>query len=167
MAGKIITKLPAAIDFKLRLLTEELRNLGISHIGHGLIVQNNNIPSAFFSTQEWAERYDQEDLISRDPIRACALQTNYHIIPWDSIMMTKEQRVVFNERKRLFEAKTGLLISIKTPQLHETFVLGTDSAKYDVFELFNQNVQYIFNYLLRFRKEHLSFYNENREALIF
>lgn len=157
---KIITKLPENIKVEIDSLTENLRDCGITHIGHGLIV-NQKTPSAYFSSPEWAERYGKDDLISRDPIRACALNTNYRIIPWDSILMTRDQRVVLNERKRIFKAKTGVLISNKTANWHETLALGTDSSRHDILDLFTHHYVDILNNLIKIRNTHLQIYSKN------
>ena len=40
MAGKILTYLPLDIEEKLLTFTNNLRKLGITHVGHGLIVKS-------------------------------------------------------------------------------------------------------------------------------
>ncbi|MBY0271802.1 MAG: autoinducer binding domain-containing protein [Alphaproteobacteria bacterium] len=160
MAGKILTSLPSDIEKNLLALTNNLRELGVTHIGHGLIVGSLK-PTAFFSCKEWAERYDDEDLVSRDPIRACALKTNFKIIPWEYIPSNKEQRPVIEERKREFCSKTGLLISIKNKEFHETFVFGTDSKKHDITHFFSKNSRVLIENLLMFRKEHMRYYTQS------
>lgn len=160
MAGKILTILPENIEKELLMLTNNLRKLGITHIGHGLIVGTQK-PTAFFSCKEWARRYDEEDLVSRDPIRACALNTNFKAIPWEYIPSQKEQKPVLEERKREFCAKTGLLISIKNKKLHETFVFGSDSHKQDITQLFNKNLQVFIDHVRLFRRIHLGYYFNN------
>jgi len=160
MSGKIITVLPLDIESNLLTLTNNLRKLGITHVGHGLIV-GDLTPTAFFSSKEWARRYDDEDLVSRDPIRACALNTNFKIVPWDYIPSKKEQKPILEERKREFCAKTGLLISIKNKLFHETLVFGSDSRKYDVTHLFSKNSQILIEHVLMFRKEHMRYYFNN------
>ena len=157
MQPSIITKLTDRIDQNLSSLVVELQDLGVSHVGHGLIL-DGKIPTAYFSAPEWADRYEAEDLVSRDPIRACALKENYHIIPWDCIPATKKQKVVLEERKRVFQARSGILISIKHPSFHETFAIGCSSKKYDIFHLLNKDKNSILSYLLKFRAEHLSYY---------
>lgn len=159
MQPSIITKLPHHIDKKLTSFVKELQDLGVSHVGHGLIVKGKK-PTAYFSVEEWADRYVAEGLIKHDPIRACAVQANYHIIPWDCISTTKNQKVVLEERKRVFNAKSGVLISIKHPTFHEMFALGCASSQYDILHLLNQNQKDVIHYLLKFRTEHLSYYNE-------
>lgn len=162
MAGKIITSLPLNIEEKLSILTNNLRQIGITHIGHGLIVKSLK-PTAFFSCKDWAHRYDDEDLVSRDPVRACALNSNFKIVPWEYIPSNKEQKPVLEERKHEFCARTGLLISIKHPQFHETFVFGTDSKKYDITHFFNKNSHVLIENLLLFRKEHMRYYLNNSD----
>jgi len=160
VAGKILTSLPLDIEGNLLVLTNNLRELGVTHVGHGLIVGSLK-PTAFFSCKDWANRYDEEDLVSRDPIRACALNTNFELVPWDYIPSNKEQKTVLEERKRDFCAKTGLLISIKHQQFHETFVFGTDSNKYDIAHFFSKNSRLLIEHLLKFRKEHMRYYVSN------
>jgi hypothetical protein len=156
LAGKIVTHLPSLIADQLGLLVYELQNLGITHVGHGLIYPDKT-PTAYFSVSEWAERYDKEDLVSRDPIRACALQTNYRVIPWESILVDRKQRMIVDERKKYFQAHSGLLISVKTPLFHETLVLGCDSRRLSVLELF-ESTALLGNYLLQFRAIHNQYY---------
>ncbi len=159
MTNQIITILPQEIDHQLASLVTELQNLGISHVGHGLIYQGQS-PTAYFSSKEWSMLYSDKELVSHDPIRECALKTDYRLISWDSILSTKAQRMVLEERKRTFQAKTGLLISIKTPTFHETFALGCDSSLYNVFHLVRTEKISIFDYLLKFRKIHCAYYSE-------
>ena len=163
MAGKILTSLPLDIEEKLLVLTNELRKIGITHIGHGLIVKGLK-PTAFFSCKNWAKRYDDEDLVSRDPVRACALKTSFKVVPWEYIPSKKEQKIVLEERKREFFAKNGVLISIKHKQLHETLVFGTDSNKRNIEDFFSKNSEILINYLIMFRKEHLRYYSNNYGA---
>ena len=163
MAGKILTSLPPDIEEKLLMFTNNLRKLGVTHIGHGLIVKSVK-PTAFFSCKDWAQKYDDEDLVSRDPVRACALNSNFKIVPWEYIPSNKEQKPILEERKREFCAKTGLLISIKHPQFHETFVFGTDSNKYDITHFFNKNSDVFVENLLLFRKEHMRYYFSNPDG---
>ncbi len=160
MAGKILTTLPLDIEKELLTLTDNLRNLGITHVGHGLIVGDLK-PTAFFSTKEWARRYDDEDLVSRDPIRACALNSNFKAVPWEYIPSQKEQKPVLEERKREFCAKSGLLISVKNKNIHETLVLGSDSRKYDITQLFNKHLQTFVDHVTLFRKAHLRYYSNS------
>lgn len=160
MAGKILTSLPPDIEENLLFLTNKLRELGITHIGHGLIVGSVK-PTVFFSCKEWARRYDGEDLVSRDPIRACALNSNFKIVPWEYIPSNKEQRPVLEERKREFCAKTGLLLSMKDRKFHETFVFGTDSNRQDITSFFNKHSRVLIDNLLMFRKEHMRYYSSN------
>lgn len=160
MAGKILTVLPSDIDAELLALTDNLRKIGVTHVGHGLIVGNIK-PTVFFSSKSWARRYDKEDLVSRDPIRACALNTNYKIVPWEYIPSQKGQKPVLEERKREFGAEVGLLISLKERSVHETFVFGSDSRKYDVTELLNKNLKTFIDHLIRFRKIHMRYYSSN------
>ncbi len=157
MTEKIITKLPDALTSDLTHLVQELQNLGVTHVGHGLIYKDKT-PTAYFSVPEWADRYDKEDLVSRDPIRACALQTSYHVIPWDAIATTSPQRGLIEERKKSFHAQSGLLISVKTPLVHETLVLGCDSAQFTLFELLTMP-KLMGHYLLRFRAIHSQYYD--------
>lgn len=163
MAGKILTSLPSDIEENLLSLTNSLRELGLTHVGHGLIVKSLT-PTAFFSCKEWANRYDDEDLVSRDPVRACAVNTNFKVVPWEYIPSNKEQRPILEERKREFCAKTGLLISIKHKQFHETFVFGTDSNKYDITHFFSKNLRVLIENLLMFRKEHMRYYSSNDDV---
>lgn len=163
MAGKILTSLPSDIEENLLSLTNNLRELGVTHVGHGLIVKSLK-PTAFFSCKEWANRYDDEDLVSRDPVRACAVNTNFKVVPWEYIPSNKEQRPILEERKREFCAKTGLLISIKHKQFHETFVFGTDSNKNDITHFFSKNLRVLIDNLLMFRKEHMRYYFSNDDV---
>lgn len=156
MAGKIVTHLPKLITDQLDLLVCELQNLGVTHVGHGLIYPDK-MPTAYFSVSEWAERYDKEDLVSRDPIRACSLQTNYRVIPWDAIPVDKNQNMIIEERKRCFQAYKGILISLKGRLCHETLVLGSDSRNLSVWELFDTPAL-LGSYLLKFRAIHNQYY---------
>lgn len=160
MAGKILTSLPSDIQEKLLALTNNLREIGITHIGHGLIVGTLK-PTAYFSCKEWADRYDDEDLVSRDPIRACALNTNFKLVPWDYIPASKEQRPVLEERKREFCSKSGLLMSIKHKEFHETLAFGTDSKKHDITHFFSKNSRVLIENFLMLRREHMHYYSNN------
>ncbi|MBY0282214.1 MAG: autoinducer binding domain-containing protein [Alphaproteobacteria bacterium] len=160
MERKIITSLPFGLEQKLDLLTEKLRPYGISHIGHGMIIPDK-IPTVYFSSKEWAKRYSEENLVGRDPVRECALKTDYRMIPWDALLLDNPKRMILEERKKAFEANTGILISLKTKQFHETFVLGNASKKMDISHLIFDNKATVFKYLLKFREHHLSFYKEN------
>lgn len=163
MAGKILTSLPLDIEENLLLLTNNLRKLGITHIGHGLIVRSLK-PTAFFSCKDWARRYDDEDLVSRDPIRACALNTNFKVVPWEYIPSNKEQKPILEERKQEFCARTGLLISMKHKQFHETFAFGTDSKKHDITHFFIRHSHILIENFLMFRKEHMRYYSNNGDV---
>ncbi len=160
MSGKILTSLPLDIEENLLALTNELRRVGVTHVGHGLILKGLT-PTAFFSCKNWAKRYDDDDLVSRDPIRACALNTNFKIVPWEYIPFKKEQKSVLEERKREFCAKNGLLISMKHKKFHETFVFGTDFKKSNITEFFGKNSKMLVRHLVMFRKEHMRYYSNN------
>ena len=163
MTGKILTSLPLDIEENLLALTNELRRIGITHIGHGLIVKDLT-PTAFFSCKDWARRYDDEDLVSRDPVRACALRTNFKVVPWEYIPSKKEQQPVLEDRKHEFCAKNGLLISMKHKLFQETFVFGIDSNKRNITDFFNKNSKTLVNHLIMFRKEHMRYYSNNYGA---
>lgn len=163
MAGKILTSLPLDIEENLLALTNELRKMGVTHIGHGLIVGELK-PTAFFSCKDWAKRYDDEDLVSRDPVRACALKTNFKVVPWEYIPSKKEQKPVLEDRKHEFCAKNGILISIKHKLFHETFVFGTDSNKQNVTDFFSENSTILINQLIMFRKEHMRYYSPSNNC---
>ncbi len=160
MADKIITSLPSDIEEALLSLTDVLRQFGVTHVGHGLIIRDFK-PTAFFSSKEWADRYDKDDLVSRDPLRKCALNTNYKIVPWEYLPLTKEAKPVLEERKRVFCAKSGLLVSIKCKKFHETFVLGVDSSKYSAINIFDENFNIFNECFLKFRRTHMMYYPNN------
>jgi hypothetical protein len=157
MNKHIITSLPFDIEEKLDFLTNNIQEMGISHVGHGIIFKNKT-PTAYFSSKDWGRRYDADGLVHCDPIRACAIETNYQILPWDAISCTKEQKINLDERKRAFCAHSGVLISLKNENFHETLVLGCDSKRYSILNLVGKNIKDIISIVLKYRSIHMNYY---------
>lgn len=156
---KIITELPEKILLQLNDLVKELQNLGINHVGHGLIYPHKT-PTAFFSVPQWSELYAKEDFVSHDPLRFYALKTDHHLLAWDAVMANKKQLEIVEERKKHFQSTKGVIISIKTPTFHETLALGYTAKSLSSLPIF-KTAQLLSEYLLKFRAIHSSYYSTN------
>jgi hypothetical protein len=154
---EIITELPQEFSLKIQLIINSLEEFGITHVGHGIIV-NGTIPTATYSHQTWARKYAEEKLYKIDPLRRYALNTPFHLIAWnDMAIESKEELYALEERKKTCSVKRGVLISLKRMRFHETFVFGSDYNKFNFCDIYLKKKEDIDNAMKEISSIHRSF----------
>lgn len=149
----IITQLNPYIEDQITPYFKELQELGLVHIGHG-IIKKGRVPTAIYTHKEWAIKYKEEEYYKSDPLRRYAIKTNFRVITWDSLMVQgKLEKKILEERMRIGSSKQGLLIILKYQNIIETFALGTDSVKLNVSSfLLNHHIKEKLNLISRIHK---------------
>jgi hypothetical protein len=121
------------------ILIQRLEKFGITHVGHGIIMEDMT-PTVTYSHSVWARKYREERLYKIDPIRRYALNTPFEMISWENItMQSYEETYAFEERKRICSVDKGVIISLKRPNCHESFVFGSDYNKFDFSQVYRNH----------------------------
>ena len=135
----IITKLRSDVEAAISPLFKQLEDLGVIHIGHG-IIRDNYVPTAIYNNEAWAQKYRQEHYYRCDPLRLYALQTEFKLISWDSLLIeNKKERKILTDRKKMCAVTQGFLFSIKDSTMIETLALGTDAKRTNLLDIISNS----------------------------
>jgi hypothetical protein len=148
-------ELPKEIQAKLHIFFEDLKNIGISYLGHG-VVNNKGNHTGYFSNNDWGKSYISNRYFFNEPILQNFEQNHANLILWSGV---KDSNSIAQIRNQFINLVSGMTICKEEAGYHTFFNIGftTDVNLADFcfykrdlllayFNIFN-------NYHLSWRKE--------------
>jgi len=116
------TTVPREVHHKLDEYFENLKAVGISYIGHGVISDTGN-HSGYFSNEKWGRFYIENKYFFSEPILEKYEEGNLGLITWGSL---KDANTVARIRHEHTKLTSGMTICKKEKGFDTFFNLGFD-----------------------------------------
>jgi hypothetical protein len=108
---KLTTSVPLEISSQLDKLTEELGEIGVSYIGHGVVDTQGN-HTGYFSNASWKESYLGNSFFHNEPILDVFALRPFEPVCWDTL---NDNKVALMRKERL-----SLSGGVTTASFHQT-----------------------------------------------
>jgi hypothetical protein len=113
---------PKDIHHKLDSFFQDLKAVGISYIGHG-VVSNEGNHTGYFSNEEWGEFYVQNQYFFAEPILENYQQKQIDLISWEKV---EGKNAIAHARNACTKIVSGMTICKKDEDFNTFFNLGFD-----------------------------------------
>ena len=142
--------IPNEIQDKLDLFFEELKEVGVAYIGHGVVSDQGN-HTGYFSDKKWGELYVQNQYFFDEPILNNYEKNEIDLISWGKV---EDQHSIAHIRNEFTNVISGVTICKKDNGFNTFFNLG---FKQDIdlarFSFLKKDI--ILEYFTAFNKYHL------------
>ncbi|MBA3814270.1 MAG: hypothetical protein H0X26_07255 [Alphaproteobacteria bacterium] len=141
---------PWEVQIKLDEFFEDLKERGISYIGHG-VVSDQGKHTGYFSDKQWGEIYIQRQFFFIEPILENYRKTNIGLICWNTL---KDTNAIAHMRNEFTSITSGLTICKREGQFNTFFNIGF-SKDIDLVEYTFFNKDILLAYLNIFNNSHI------------
>ncbi|MGB0935706.1 MAG: hypothetical protein ACPGXY_06560 [Alphaproteobacteria bacterium] len=127
-------------------LAQELAELGVDYVGHGVISPDGH-HTGYFSNDQWGDKYIAEGYFFKEPILDSFDTASINIVDWANVDKLSKISVLRNKENNL---KTGVTIETSYQGYREFLNLGFSKPKPE----FSAMMRLIDQYTHLFRKGH-------------
>jgi hypothetical protein len=135
----IIASVAYELDAKIHIYIKMLSKFGITHVEHG--IKKKGYPLSLVNSHaQWNQLYKDKQLFKIDPIRRYAMMTPFEAISWEFMdLKSSQEAYALAARKKRCSVSRGILISLKTSKIHETFVFGSNNDQFNFFQVYQDH----------------------------
>lgn len=112
--------LPNELQEKLHVFFEDLKSIGISYLGHG-VVNNKGNHTGYFSNGNWGDYYLNNRCFFNEPILQNFEQSKANLILWNSL---KDSQSIARIRNQFINLVSGLTLYREEANYHTFFNIG-------------------------------------------
>jgi len=142
---------PKEIQNKLDLFFQELKEIGVSYIGHGVVSDEGN-HSGYFSKKQWGEHYIQRQYFFAEPIlKQYKDKKEIDLISWTTV---KDVNSIAQMRNEFTQVTSGVTICKKDDVFNTFFNIGF-SKDVDLARFTFLNKDLLLAYFHAFNENHL------------
>lgn len=143
--------IPKEVQDKLDLFFGELKEIGVSYIGHGVVSDEGN-HSGYFSNKKWGELYIKQQYFFAEPIlKNYKTKKEIDLISWT---MVKDSHSIAQMRNEFIQVTSGVTICQKEGAFNTFFNIGFD-RDYDLARFTFLNKDLLLAYFHAFNENHL------------
>lgn len=111
---------PKELQNKLDLFFNDLQEVGVSYVGHGVVSDEGN-HSGYFSHKQWGELYIQNKYFFVEPILKSFEEKKTDLVSWRQV---ENDHSIIPLRREYTKASSGLTIRKKDKGLNTFFNVG-------------------------------------------
>lgn len=111
---------PKELQNKLDLFFNDLQEVGVAYIGHGIVSDEGN-HSGYFSNRSWGESYVQNNYFFLEPILNSYEEKKSDLISWRRV---EDSHSIVHKRTEYTKANSGLTICKKDKGYNTFFNVG-------------------------------------------
>ena len=141
---------PKELQNKLDLFFDELKEIGVSYVGHGVVSAQGN-HTGYFSNEKWAELYIQNKYFFIEPILENYKEKEMDLISWRTL---KDDHSIARARCEYTKIASGMTICKKKSEFNTFFNIGF-SKNIDLNKFSFLNKDLLLAYFQAFNKKHL------------
>ncbi len=121
MLNRISSQLiPWEIQNKLDLFFGDLREVGVSYIGHG-VVSDGGHHTGYFSNENWGRFYIENRYFFSEPILTNYEKKHLDLIPWLSV---EDRHSIVRVRNEYINVNSGMTVCKKEGEFNTFFNIG-------------------------------------------
>lgn len=145
------------IQNKLDMFFEDLKAVGVTYIGHG-IINDQGDHTGYFSHKSWGQLYIQNNYFFTEPILENYKNEKMSLIPWGTLENTN---ALVEIRNNYMNITSGMTICKNEADYKTFFNVGITDGK-DIIEFVFFNRDLLLSYFSIFNNCHLLWRNEKR-----
>lgn len=145
----------SSIELKLDGLFEELKEIGVTYLGHGVIDRKGN-HTGYFSQKDWGKNYIEKGYFYKEPILNAFDTQKLSTVKWSIV----KKNDVYLDRKNLTGSISGITLKSSYFNVSEYLNIGLDKDESESIRFLSDNSLMLKHYFLLFRKNHTNWHTE-------